>query len=106
MVAANAGPSTALNNTQLNGAFGVESTASFQGGTGYDAFVSSSATGNAVTGFACSACGGVMNVANSQTNLGDVSSSTSIGLTGSARSVRGTATAVGNTATFYVSQPN
>jgi hypothetical protein len=105
-VAANVGPSLALNNTQLNGAQGVESSASFQGDSGFDAFVSSSATGNAVTGFACSACGGVMNVTNSQTNLGDAAASTQIGLTGSARSVTGVATAVGNTATFYVSAPH
>ena len=105
-VAANVGPSLSLNNTQLNGAQGVESSASFQGDTGFDTFVSSSATGNSVTGFACSACGGVMNVTNNQTNLGDAAASTQIGLTGSARSVSGVATAVGNTATFYVSSPH
>jgi len=106
VVAANVGPSTALDNTQVNGAQGVESSASFGGDTGFDAFVNSSATGNSVTGFACSACGGVMNINNSQTNFGDAAASTSIGLTGGARSVQGVATAVGNTATFYVSKPN
>jgi hypothetical protein len=105
-VAANVGPSLALNNTQLNGAQGVESSASFQGDTGFDAAVSSSAIGNSVTGFACSACGGVMNVTNNQTNLGDAAASTQIGLTGSARSVSGAATAVGNSATFFVSSPH
>jgi hypothetical protein len=105
-VAANVGPSIGLDNVQLNGAEGVESSASFQGNNGYDTSVNATAAGNAATGFACSACGGVMNVENSQTNLGDVAASSSIGLTGSARSVRGSATAVGNTATFYVSQPN
>ena len=39
VVAANVGPSLALNNAQLNGAQGVESSASFQGDTGFDAFV-------------------------------------------------------------------
>jgi hypothetical protein len=105
-VAGNAGPATTLDNVQLNGVGGVQSVASFGGDTGFDAFVSSSATGNAATGFACSTCGGTMNVQNTQTNLGDVSSSTDIALTGDARSVRGVATAVGNTATFYVSNPH
>ncbi|HEY2709486.1 MAG TPA: holdfast anchor protein HfaD [Caulobacteraceae bacterium] len=106
VVAANAGPNVVLNNVQLNGVGGVESSATFQGDNGFDAFVNSSATGNAVTGFACSSCGGVMSVQNSQTNLGDVNSTSSVGLTNSARSVRGVATAVGNTATFYVSSPS
>jgi hypothetical protein len=106
VVAANVGPSLALDNVQLNGAQGVESSASFQGDSGFDASVSASATGNAVTGFACSACGGVMNVTNSQTNLGDAAASTQIGLTGSARSVRGVATAMGNTATFFTASPH
>jgi hypothetical protein len=105
-IAANVGPSLTLNSEQVNGAFGVEATASFQGDSGYDASASATATGNAITGFACSACGGVMNVNSGQINQGDVSASTQIGLTGSARSVRGVATAVGNTATFYTSQPN
>jgi hypothetical protein len=47
-----------------------------------------------------------MNVTNSQTNLGDAAASTQIGLTGSARSVRGVASAVGNTATFFTASPN
>ena len=101
-----AGPSLSLDNVQLNGVGGVQSIASFGGDTGFDTFVSSSATGNAVTGFACSQCGGVVSVENSQTNLGDVSASSAIDLTGAARSVRGVATAVGNTASFYVSTPH
>ena len=105
-VAGNAGPATTLDNVQLNGVGGVQSIASFGGDTGFDAFVSSSATGNAATGFACSTCGGTMSVTNTQTNLGDVTSNTDVALTGDARSVRGVATAVGNTATFYVSNPH
>ena len=106
VVATNVGPSLGLDNVQFNGSAGVESSASFQGDTGYDTSVNSSAAGNSATGFACSACGGVMSVQNTQTNLGDVSSTSSVGLTGSDRSVRGSATAVGNTATFYTSEPN
>jgi len=98
VVAANSGPGLALDNVQLNGAQGVESSASFQGASGNDASVSASAAGNSVTGFANS--GGVMNVTNSQTNLGDAAASTQIGLTGAARSTHGVAAAAGNTATF------
>ncbi len=99
------GSSIALTNTQVNGVGGTESVASFTGNNGYDAFVSSTAMGNAVTGYACSQCGGVMSVHNSQTNNGDASATASTSITGSARAVRGTATAVGNNASFYVSQP-
>ena len=72
----------------------------------YDATVSSTATGNSVTGFACSSCGGVVNVANSQTNLGGVGSTSQLAFTAGARSATGVANAVGNTATFYVSTPH
>jgi hypothetical protein len=47
-----------------------------------------------------------MNVTNSQTNNGDASATASIALTNGARSVRSTATAVGNSGTFYVSTPS
>ncbi|HEY3798351.1 MAG TPA: holdfast anchor protein HfaD [Caulobacteraceae bacterium] len=105
--AGNQGPVTSINNTQLNGSFGVESQATFNsaGSPGYDAFVSSTATGNSVTGFACSLCGGVINATNSQTNQGDVSAFSQIGVA-NGRSVRGTANAAGNTASFYVSSPS
>ena len=100
VVAANVGPGLALDNVQLNGAQGVESSASFQGAGGSDVSVSAAASGNSVTGFACSSCGGVMNVGNSQTNFGDAATSSQIGPAGAARSVRSVATAAGNTATF------
>ncbi|MFI4934061.1 MAG: holdfast anchor protein HfaD [Caulobacterales bacterium] len=105
VMAGNIGPSTALNNVQTNGPAGVQSIASFSGDNGFDAFVSSTATGNAATGFACSACGGVINVGNTQTNLGDIGATGSVTLTNGARSVRSTVTAVGNTGSFYVSSP-
>jgi hypothetical protein len=54
MTAGETGPSLTLSNSQLNGTMGVESTASFEGNTGFDASVNASATGNAATGFACS----------------------------------------------------
>ena len=103
--AGNTGTSINLTNTQVNGAGGVESTASFTGDNGFDAFTSATAMGNAATGFACSTCGGVMSVHNSQTNNGDAAATATTSITTSARSVRGTATAVGNNASFYVTQP-
>ena len=47
-----------------------------------------------------------MSVRNSQTNNGDAAATASVGLTSGARSVRSTATAAGNTGTFYVTSPN
>ena len=104
-LAGNFGPSIVLNNTQVSGANGVEATASFTGDSGFDSFTSATAMGNAAIGFACSACGGVMTVHNSQTNLGDAGATATTTLTSGARSVRGTATAVGNNGTFYVTKP-
>ena len=46
-----------------------------------------------------------MHVANSQTNESAVSARTSGSASGATRSVSGTATAVGNSGTFYVSSP-
>ncbi len=104
-LAGNAGQSLVLDNTQVNGAGGVEAVASFTGDHGYDANVSATAMGNAVTGYACSQCQATMSVTNSQTNIGDVGSTSSLSLTGAGRSARGVATSVGNSATFYVTKP-
>lgn len=62
--------------------------------------------GNAVTGFACSDCNGTLAVTNSQTNSVALSATSQIDVAASNRSVTGTATAVGNNATFYVSKPS
>ncbi len=94
-----------MNNTQTNSG-GVEVIASSGGSSGYDLASSATAMGNAVTGYACSACGGVMSVGNSQTNAADLSARSGISFDGAARSATSTATAVGNTATFYVSKPS
>lgn len=98
-----------LNSTQTNSGAGVEAVSSSGGSVGYDLGSTSTAMGNAVTGYACSACGGVMNITSSQSNSSDVGASASIpygGVAGAARSATSTATAVGNTATFYVSRPS
>lgn len=100
-----AGGQISVNNTQTNSG-GVEVIASSGGSSGYDLASSATAMGNAVTGYACSACGGVMSVGNSQTNAADLSARSGISFDGAARSATSTATAVGNTATFYVSKPS
>ena len=102
------GPIT-LNSSQTNSGAGVEAVASSGGAVGYDLTSSATAMGNAVTGYACSACGGVMNVASSQSNTADIGATSSIpyaGTAGAVRSAISTATAVGNSATFYVSRPS
>jgi hypothetical protein len=48
----------------------------------------------------------VVNAYNSQSNAGGVSATTQVGIAGSARSVAGVATAVGNTASYYVGTPH
>jgi hypothetical protein len=104
VLAANVGPSMSLDNNQNNSG-GIEVIAGFTGNNGYDATSSSTAMGNAATGFACSNCGGVIAVNNTQLNSGGVSATSTVSITASNRSVTGTSTAVGNTATFYVSKP-
>ena len=92
-----------LDNTQLNSG-GVEATATYTGVSGYDAYVGSEAVGNSVTGYACSQCGGEVNVTNSQTNDANVTATTTATI-GAGRAAVVGATAVGNSATFYVSRP-
>lgn len=94
-----------IDNAQVNSG-GVEVVSSFVGTNGYDAYVAAEATGNAVTGYACSQCDGSMDVANAQTNTGDVSANASTTVRGAGRSVVTGASAVGNSATFYVSGPS
>jgi hypothetical protein len=105
-LAGNFGPEVRLDNTQTNSGGGIESVASFSGDTGYDAYSSSTATGNAATGYSCSQCTGSMFVTNHQTNSADVGATNSIALTGGARNVTGVSTAVGNNGGFYVSAPH
>ncbi len=98
-----------LNSTQTNGGAGIEAISSSGGSVGYDLSSTSTAMGNAITGYACSACGGVMNITNSQTNSADIGATAGIpyaGVAGTTRSATSIATAVGNTATFYVSKPS
>ncbi len=103
------GGTITLNSTQTNGGAGIEAISSSGGSAGFDLASTSTAMGNVVTGYACSACGGVMNITSSQSNTADISATAGIpfaGVAGTARSATSTATAVGNSATFYVSKPS
>ncbi|MFN6982896.1 MAG: holdfast anchor protein HfaD [Brevundimonas sp.] len=92
-----------LDNTQLNTG-GVEATATSVGVSGYDTYVGAEAVGNSVTGYACSQCGGEINITNNQTNDGNVTATTNATIGSGRAAVVGTI-AVGNSATFYVSRP-
>lgn len=95
-----------LDTVQINDGGGIEAVANFIGTDGYDATSTSTAMGNSVTGYACSDCEGRMTVGNSQVNRSDVGAQSIVNVTGSGRSASGVSTAVGNTATYYVSRPS
>jgi hypothetical protein len=106
-LAGNSGSELTLDNGQLNTGGGIEAQAAFSsGGGGYDAYTSATAIGNAATGYACSACGGTISVKNRQDNYADVGASSYTSVSGAARNITATSTAVGNSGSFYVSQPH
>lgn len=98
------GTDLAFANNQVN-AGDVGAFATSIGGTGYDQSASSVAIGNATTGFACAECKASLDAYNNQVNSGDVRSNTYTQVSGHGRSITGSSTAVGNTATFYVTRP-
>ena len=104
MLAGNNGQYVEIDNAQFNSG-GVEVNASFAGNGGYDSYVTSTAIGNAATGYACSECQGTLIARSSQTNTNGVSATSTVDITGSGRSITGTATAVGNSSSFWVSSP-
>ncbi len=106
VMAGNVGQQVVLNNTQVNSGGGVEVIAGFTGDTGYDAYASATAIGNAATGFACSSCNGRMTVTNSQTNSAEVGATGGVAITTQGRNVSSVASATGNSGTFYVSSPS
>ena len=99
-IVSNAGPNTTVNAQQEN--LGpVTVIASLTGGAGGDAFASATGVGNAVSGYACSTCNGVVHGTATQTNSGGVQTNAIVN-TGSVNSAGGISTAIGNTATFVV----
>jgi len=104
VLAGNNGEAVVLDNVQVNTGGGVEVIASFSGTTGYDAYTRATAIGNDATGYSCSSCTGTMSVNNRQTNNADVGATATTNV-GSARSVNSSSTAIGNNASFFVSNP-
>lgn len=98
-----AGPYVGLALDQINAA-GVDAVAAFSGDTGYDAYVGATAVGNSASALGCSDCGGVIEATGSQTNSGAVTAQASATVTGSGRATVGSATAVGNSATYGVTR--
>lgn len=105
-LAGNFGSETVIDSVQLNDGGGVEVVADFTGAEGYDASASATAIGNAATGYVCSDCEGRLVTTSQQVNNVGVSATSSVSVTGYARSATGMANAVGNTATYYVSRPS
>jgi len=93
-----------VDNRQINTG-GVQVEADLRGHNGYDAYIGANATGNSVTGYACSDCGGVVRATNSQINQGAVSATATSTLTGNSRALITGTTATGNAASFYVTRP-
>lgn len=85
---------------------GVDAISEVDGTTGYDAQSSATAIGNMAQGSVCSSCGGSLGVNSRQVNSGDVTASSTVSVGGQARSATGVVTAVGNSATYYSSQPS
>ena len=106
VMAGNQGQAVTIDNTQVNSGDGVVVQASFGSGAGgYDSASSAVAMGNAITGYVCTTCGGKMTVTNRQTNSADVAASGVVNVTAASRTATATASATGNTASFYVSSP-
>ncbi len=90
-----------LDNTQISDG-GVDVTASFDGNTGYDSYISAEAYGNQALAYACAECKADVNVNSTQVNNGDVNATSTVNVT-QGRSIVSSARAVGNSATYYVS---
>jgi hypothetical protein len=105
MMAGTMGGDAIIYNEQNNGLGGVEAVASFSGGQGYDAVASATAMGNAATGYACADCTATLRASNYQTNSADISATAGMTTTGPSRSAIGSATSVGNNASYYVAVP-
>ncbi|OYX29171.1 MAG: hypothetical protein B7Y99_13615 [Caulobacterales bacterium 32-69-10] len=105
VVQSNNGPRAVIYSEQyMDGDVNVA--AGFTGGAGANVFTSATAIGNAVSGYACSACGGSLEAFNNQVGSSRVRANSAISVTGRARSISGQASAVGNSATYEVSSGN
>lgn len=106
MLAGGVGPEVTISNTQDNSGGGVDVTATFGGGAGYDAASTATAFGNAATGYACSTCTSTLKADNYQTNSAEIGAKSHVTTTGPIRRAAGTVSAVGNNASYYVTAPS
>ena len=90
-----------LDNTQISDG-GVDVTATFEGNTGYDSYISAEAYGNQALAYACAECKADANITSTQVNNGDVNATSTVNVN-QGRSIVSSARAVGNSATYYVS---
>lgn len=106
-LATNVGSDMAVDIAQMNTG-GVEASAQFNGASndGGEVLVSSTAIGNAFTGYVCSQCGdaAVSGTVN-QINGGNITSTGTI-TTNGAGTIVGSSSAIGNSATFITTQRN
>lgn len=102
VVLSNNGPYASLQSNQISSG-DVNVASGFVGGAGGNVFSSATAMGNAVSAYACSACGGAIDAVNEQTGASRVRSSSTVSIAGRARQVTSQANAVGNSATYIVS---
>ncbi len=102
MSAANNDVYVRVDNNQISSG-GVDVSATFEGNTGYDSYISAEAYGNQALAYACSECKADIGVNSNQVNNSDVSATTNVTLNSQGRSIVSTARATGNSATFYVS---
>ena len=102
VLVSNAGSSTVIS-AQQEAIGPVNVTASLTGGAGSDGLASATGVGNAVSGYACSSCNGVVRGSVNQTSSGGVTTNATI-TGGSMNSATGISSAVGNTATFTVTK--
>ncbi|HMO43969.1 MAG TPA: holdfast anchor protein HfaD, partial [Phenylobacterium sp.] len=85
-LAGNSGWETVIDAVQLNDGGGVEVIAEFTGAEGYDASANATAIGNAATGYVCSDCEGRLTAVSQQVNNVGVSATSTVTVTGYARS--------------------
>lgn len=92
-----------LDTAQVNDGAGVEAIARFTGDNGYDGYATARATGNQVQAQACGDCVGLWTESR-QTSNADVGARATLTATGPVRSLSGSASAVGNSSSYYVSR--
>lgn len=95
----NISPDPVMHTSQVNDGH-VSSVALFDGGSGEHVFTSATSVGNAVSGYACSTCYGVIDATNRQVNNGTVRASARTYVGGSAGYVTSTSSAIGNAASY------